>query len=99
MLLAGIIMVINQKYFISGFKAAIHLSPNMDTLVAMGSSVSYLYSIWALSVMSGAQVAGGSDAAAVYMHEFYFETAAMILTLITVGKCWNHVQKERLQMH
>ena len=86
MLLAGIIMVINQKYFISGFKAAIHLSPNMDTLVAMGSSVSYLYSIWALFAMSGAQVAGGSDAAAVYMHEFYFETAAMILTLITVGK-------------
>ena len=85
MLLAGIIMVINQKYFISGFKAAIHLSPNMDTLVAMGSSVSYLYSIWALFAMSGAQVAGGSDAA-VYMHEFYFETAAMILTLITVGK-------------
>lgn len=64
MLLAGIIMVINQKYFISGFKAAIHLSPNMDTLVAMGSSVSYLYSIWALFAMSGAQVAGGSDAAA-----------------------------------
>ena len=59
MLLAGIIMVINQKYFISGFKAAIHLSPNMDTLVAMGSSVSYLYSIWALFAMSGAQVAGG----------------------------------------
>lgn len=86
MLLAGIIMVINQKYFISGFKAAIHLSPNMDTLVAMGSSVSYLYSIWALFAMSGAQVEGGSDAAAVYMHEFYFETAAMILTLITVGK-------------
>lgn len=86
MLLAGIIMVINQKYFISGFKAAIHLSPNMDTLVAMGSSVSYLYSIWALFAMSGAQVAGGSNAAAVYMHEFYFETAAMILTLITVGK-------------
>lgn len=86
MLLAGIIMVINQKYFISGFKAAINLSPNMDTLVAMGSSVSYLYSIWALFAMSGAQVAGGSDAAAVYMHEFYFETAAMILTLITVGK-------------
>lgn len=86
MLLAGIIMVINQKYFISGFKAAIHLSPNMDTLVAMGSSVSYLYSIWALFAMSGAPVAGGSDAAAVYMHEFYFETAAMILTLITVGK-------------
>lgn len=86
MLLAGIIMVINQKYFISGFKAAIHLSPNMDTLVAMGSSVSYLYSIWALFAMSGAQVAGGSDAAAVYMHEFYYETAAMILTLITVGK-------------
>lgn len=86
MLLAGIIMVINQKYFISGFKAAIHLSPNMDTLVAMGSSVSYLYSIWALFAMSGAQVAGVSDAAAVYMHEFYFETAAMILTLITVGK-------------
>lgn len=86
MLLAGIIMVINQKYFISGFKAAIHLSPNMDTLVAMGSAVSYLYSIWALFAMSRAQVAGGSDAAAVYMHEFYFETAAMILTLITVGK-------------
>ena len=86
MLLAGIIMVINQKYFISGFKAAINLSPNMDTLVAMGSSVSYLYSIWALFAMSGAQVAGGSDAAAVYIHEFYFETAAMILTLLTVGK-------------
>lgn len=86
MVLSAVIMMINQKFFISGFKAAVHLSPNMDTLVAMGSGVSFLYSLWALFAMTEAQVTGGSAAAAHYIHEFYFETAAMIVTLITVGK-------------
>lgn len=86
LILAAIILIINQRFFISGFKAAVHLSPNMDTLVAMGSAVSFAYSTWALFAMTGAQVTGGAEAAMPYMHEFYFETAAMILTLITVGK-------------
>lgn len=86
MVLAAIVMVINQKFFISGFKAVIHLSPNMDTLVAMGSAVSFLYSLWALFAMTYAQASVGSEAAMAYMDDFYFETAAMILTLITVGK-------------
>lgn len=86
LILAGIIMVINQKFFISGFKAVLHRSPNMDTLVAMGSTASFLYSTWALFAMTAAQANGGSEAAMAYMDEFYFETAAMILTLITVGK-------------
>lgn len=86
LLLTAIIMVVNQKFFTSGFKALIHRSPNMDTLVALGSAASVLYSVWALFAMSYVQVTGGSHAAMVYMDEFYFETAATILTLITVGK-------------
>lgn len=95
MLLAVIVMVINQRFFISGFKAVLHRSPNMDTLVAMGSGVSFLYSTWALLAMSEAQVTGGTEAAAVYMDELYFETAAMILTLITVGKTLEAYSKGR----
>ena len=86
MLLATIVMVINQKFFISGFKSLLGGSPNMDTLVALGSGASYIYSVYALFAMTDAQVKGGTEAAAIWMHEFYFESAAMILTLITVGK-------------
>ena len=86
LILAAIVMVINQKFFINGFKGLIHRSPNMDTLVAMGSAASFVYSTWALFAMTDAQLHGGTEAAAKYMHEFYFESAAMILTLITVGK-------------
>lgn len=86
LLLSGIIMVINQKFFISGFKGLIHRSPNMDTLVAMGSAASFIYSTYALFAMTDAQLAGDMDAVMRYMHDFYFESAAMILTLITVGK-------------
>ena len=81
-----IIMVINQKFFISGFKGLLHGSPNMDTLVALGSSASFAWSTYALFMMTDAQVKGNADAVMSYMHEFYFESAAMILTLITVGK-------------
>ena len=86
MLLTIIIMVINQRFFISGFKALWHRSPNMDTLVALGATASFLYSTYALFAMTDAQVHGNMDAVMGYMHEFYFESAAMILTLITVGK-------------
>ena len=86
LLLAVIVMVINQKFFISGFRALLHRAPNMDTLVAMGSAAAFVYSTYALFRMTGAQVDGGSEAAMAWMHEFYFESAAMILTLITVGK-------------
>lgn len=86
MLLASIIMVINQKFFISGFRGLINLSPNMDTLVALGASAAYGYSIFALFAMTSAQTVGDAAGVIEYMHEFYFETAAMILTLITVGK-------------
>ena len=86
LLLAVIVMVINQKFFISGFKSLIAGSPNMDTLVALGSSASFVYSVYALFAMTDAQLKGGADAAMPWMHEFYFESAAMILTLITVGK-------------
>ncbi len=86
MLLAVTVMVINQKFFVSGFKGLIHRAPNMDTLVALGSGASFVYSTYALFRMTGAQLEGGSDAAMAWMHEFYFESAAMILTLITVGK-------------
>lgn len=84
MLLSGIVMVINQKFFISGFKSLFRRSPNMDTLVALGSGVSFCYSVWALLAMTDAQLKGFETMH--YMHEFYFESAAMILTLITVGK-------------
>ena len=86
MLLAGIIMVINQKFFISGFKGLIHRSPNMDTLVAMGSMTSFLWSVYVLFAMTGAQLRGDHEAVMDYMMDFYFESAAMILTLITLGK-------------
>ena len=86
MLLAIAVMVINQKFFISGFRGLLHRAPNMDTLVALGSGASFVYSVYALFRMSWAQIEGGSAAAMVWMHEFYFESAAMILTLITVGK-------------
>ena len=86
LLLTVIIMVINQKFFISGFKGLLNKSPNMDTLVALGSGASFLYSVYALFAMTDAQVKGDMTAVMSYMHEFYFESAAMILTLITVGK-------------
>ena len=86
LLLCVIIMVINQKFFINGFKGLIHCSPNMDTLVALGSGASFVYSVYALFAMTDAQVKGNAELVMSYMHEFYFESAAMILTLITVGK-------------
>jgi Cu2+-exporting ATPase len=86
LLLSGIIMVINQKFFISGFKGLIHRSPNMDTLVALGSAASFLWSTYALFMMTDAQLKGDSELVMSYMHEFYFESAGTILTLITVGK-------------
>ena len=86
LLLTVIIMVINQKFFISGFKSLFHKAPNMDTLVALGSTAPFVYSTYALFAMTDAQVKGDMDAVMHYMHEFYFESAAMILTLITVGK-------------
>ena len=86
LLLAGIVMVINQKFFISGFKSLWRRSPNMDTLVALGSAASFIWSVYALFMMTDAQVHGNMDGVMTYMDEFYFESAAMILTLITVGK-------------
>ena len=86
LLLTVAVMVINQKFFISGFKGLIHGAPNMDTLVALGSVASFGYSVYALFAMTAAQVNGDMDAVMSYMHEFYFESAAMILALITVGK-------------
>ena len=86
LLLTTIVMGINQKFFISGFKGLIHKAPNMDTLVALGSTASYGYSVYALFAMTDAQMRMDMDAVMSYMHEFYFESAAMILTLITVGK-------------
>ena len=86
LLLAGIVMVINQKFFISGFKGLLHRAPNMDTLVALGSSASFLWSTYALFAMTRAQVDGNDVLVMHYMMELYFESAAMILTLITVGK-------------
>lgn len=86
LLLAGIVMVINQKFFISGFKSLWHKAPNMDTLVALGSMASFVWSVYVLFAMTKAQVDGNMDAVMDYMMDFYFESAAMILTLITVGK-------------
>lgn len=86
LLLTGIVMVINQKFFISGFKSLWNKAPNMDTLVALGSGASFLYSVYALFAMTDAQMRGDMAGVMEYMHEFYFESAAMILTLITVGK-------------
>ncbi len=86
LLLTGAVMVINQKFFVSGFKGLLHGAPNMDTLVALGAAAAFVYSTYALFAMTGAQAAGDAAAAMGYLHEFYFESAAMILTLITVGK-------------
>ena len=86
LILSGIVMVINQKFFVSGFRGIIRLAPNMDTLVALGSGTAFVYSTIALFMMTDAQVRGDSAAVMSYMHEFYFESAAMILALITVGK-------------
>lgn len=86
MLLTIIIMIINGRFFVSGFKSLWHRAPNMDTLVALGAAAAFGYSTYALFAMTGAQVAGDADGVMHYMHEFYFESAAMILTLITVGK-------------
>ena len=86
LILAGIVMVINQKFFINGFKGLLHGAPNMDTLVALGSAASFIYSTYALFAMTDAQMTGDAAGVMSYMHEFYFESAAMILSLITVGK-------------
>ena len=86
LLISAFIMIINQKFFINGFKGLLHKAPNMDSLVALGSGASFAYSVFALFAMSGAVVAGNSDKVMYYMNQFYFESAAMILTLITVGK-------------
>ena len=86
LLLTAAVMVINQKFFISGFRSLWHRAPNMDTLVALGSTAAFGYSTYSLFAMTGAQVRGDMDGVMQYMHEFYFETAAMILALITVGK-------------
>ena len=95
LLLTAMIMVINQRFFISGFKSLWHRAPNMDTLVALGATASFGYSVYALFAMTGAQVRGDMDAVMGYMHEFYFESAAMILTLITVGKMLEALSKGR----
>ena len=86
LLLSGMVMVINQHFFVSGFRSLLKRSPNMDTLVALGATASYAWSVYALFAMTGAEVAGDTAAVMHYMDEFYFESAAMILTLITVGK-------------
>ena len=86
LLLTAVVMVINQKFFISGFKSLWHRAPNMDTLVALGATAAFVYSTYALFAMTGAQVRGDAEAVMGYMMDFYFESAAMILTLITVGK-------------
>lgn len=86
LLLTAVVMVINQKFFISGYKSLWHRAPNMDTLVALGSTAAFVYSTYALFAMTDAQVKGDLEGVMAYMHEFYFESAAMILTLITVGK-------------
>lgn len=86
MLLTIVIMVINQKFFISGFKSLWHRAPNMDALVALGATAAFGYSTFALFAMTDAQVKGDAAAVMSYMHEFYFESAAMILALITLGK-------------
>ena len=95
MLLTIIIMIINQKFFVSGFKGLIHRAPNMDTLVALGAGAAFIYSTFALFMMTDAQVKGNTTLVMEYMHEFYFESAAMILTLITVGKMLEAKSKGR----
>lgn len=95
MVLAFIVMLINKKFFVNGFKGIVHGTPNMDTLVALGSAASFVYSLSALFLMTGAQARGDMAGAAAYMKEFYFESAAMILTLITVGKMLEAKSKGR----
>ncbi len=95
MLLTIGVMVINQRFFISGFKGLYHRAPNMDTLVALGSAAAFVYSAYALFAMTDAQLRGDMDGVMSYMHEFYFESAAMILTLITVGKLLESISKGR----
>ena len=95
LLLAAVVMVINQRFFSSGFKALAHRAPNMDTLVALGSAASFVWSVYALFLMTRAQTDGDADAVMRYMEEFYFESAAMILTLITVGKMLEAKSKGR----
>lgn len=95
LLLTAAVMVINQKFFINGFKGVIHLAPNMDTLVALGSGAAFVYSTYALFAMTAAQAVGDTAAVGRYMHELYFESAAMILTLITVGKMLEAYSKGR----
>ena len=95
LLLSGIILVINQKFFVSGFKSLFHLAPNMDTLIALGSAASFVYSTVMLFAASYVQLQDGAKAAARYMDEYYFESAAMILTLITVGKMLESYSKGR----
>lgn len=95
LLLSAAVMVVNQKFFISGFKSLIHKAPNMDTLVAMGSAAAFCYSVSALFSMIRVSEAGNKDFAHTYMNEFYFESAAMILTLITVGKLLESISKGR----
>ena len=95
LVLTMIIMFINRKFFISGFKGVVNRAPNMDTLVSLGAGAAFVYSLYALFMMTDAQTAGNSSAAAGYLHEFYFESAAMILTLITVGKTLEAYSKGR----
>ena len=86
MFISGLVMIVNQRFFVNGFRGAIHRAPNMDTLVAMGSAASFGYSLYTLFAMAAGVKAGGMSSASEYMHGLYFESAAMILTLITVGK-------------
>ncbi|MBQ9909488.1 MAG: heavy metal translocating P-type ATPase [Treponema sp.] len=95
LIFSAVIMVINQRFFVSGFKSLLHRAPNMDTLVALGSASAFIYSTWVIFAMTGAVVATNEEAVMAYMHEFYFETAAMILTLITVGKTLEAKSKGR----
>ncbi len=95
MIIAALVMVINQKFFINGFKGVIHRSPNMDTLVALGSGASFIYSLWVVFQMSGEYVADNISGAAHHLHGLYFESAAMILTLISVGKLLESIAKGR----
>lgn len=95
MVIAALVMVINQKFFINGFKGVMHRSPNMDTLVALGSGASFIYSLWVVFQMSGEYAAGKISAASHHLHGLYFESAAMILTLISVGKLLESVAKGR----
>ena len=95
MVIAALIMIINQKFFISGWRGVIHRSPNMDTLVALGSGASFIYSLWVVFQMSGEYVAGNISAASHHLHGLYFESAAMILTLISVGKLLESIAKGR----